>query len=86
MLEQGVQHYRKKWMMRLYSAEHSKRVHDVLASLHYKSLSKKKKKGTLCLIDHICVAPSSLKPSLESLFISCSDDVPFKRTMKEDEN
>lgn len=43
MLEQGVQHYRKKWMMRLYSAEHSKRVHDVLASLHYKSLSKKKK-------------------------------------------
>lgn len=42
MLEQGVQHYRKKWMMRLYSAEHSKRVHDVLASLHYKSWSKKK--------------------------------------------
>lgn len=40
MLEQGMQHYRKKWMMRLYSAEHSKRVHDVLARLHYKSLSK----------------------------------------------
>lgn len=41
MPEQGAQHYRKKWMMSLYSAEHSERVHDVLASLHYKSLWKK---------------------------------------------